>query len=512
MNGKQVTLYGPDGRPVRMRTLTRERAKPSHVGLRRSWRYETIASGLTPERLASVLRDADEGDPRDFLTLAQEMEERDLHYGSVLATRKRAVARLRAVVESASDDAKDLEIADAVRMLVSRPPFRGMLTDALDALGKGYALVEIVWSHGELWEPARYEWRDPRWFVPDRDDGKTLRLYDEADPVYGVPLEPYKWIVFVPKIKSGLPIRGGLARLAAIAYLCKAYSLTDWVRYVEIFGQPFRIGKYGQEATEEDIGKLLAALANLGTDAAAAIPESMEVEFKADSGGTSAGGTHEKLCLYLDRQVSKGVIGQTMTADEGSSRAQAQVHDSVRQEITESDAEQLADCLQRDLVEPYVDLNYGPQEAYPRLTLPLPNSGDIKVLVDALEKLVPLGLRVQGSVVSDRLSLPDPDDGADVLVPPRTTAQNAARNLALNRADAVSDALEEIEAEALSDWESQVDPIVEPIRKLASSSNSYEEFSEGLAGLMDRMDSTELVRRLAVAAFRARGRGDATDA
>lgn len=512
MNGK-VTLYGPDGRPVSMRTLTGERAKPSHVGLRRSWRYETIASGLTPERLASVLREADEGNPRDFLILAEEMEERDLHYGSVLATRKRAVARLKPMVEAASEDAADVEMADAVREVVSGPGFSGMLMDALDALGKGYSAVEIIWSHGDHWKPERYEWRDPRWFVPDRDDGRTLRLYDDEDPVYGVPLEPYKWIQFIPLIKSGLPIRGGLARLAAIAYLCKAYSLTDWVRYSEIFGQPFRIGKYGQEATEEDIGKLLAALANLGTDAAAAIPESMEVEFKADSGGSSGGGlTYEKLCLYLDRQVSKGVIGQTMTADEGSSRAQAQVHDLVRQEITESDGGQLAACMNRDLVNPFIDLNYGPQNVYPRLSLPLPDSGSIQVLTSALAKLVPLGLRVQASVVRDRLGMPEPDDDAEVLGAGAQATPPRSMNLALNRADAVADALDEIEAEALSDWESQTDPIVEPVRKLAAASSSYREFSEGLAGLMDRMDSTELVHRLAAAAFRARGRGDATDA
>lgn len=477
---EKVTLYGPDGRPVRTGQLTRERARPSHVGLRRSWRYETIASGLTPERLASVLREADEGNPRDFLTLAEEMEERDLHYGSVLAT---------------------------------RPQFPDMVVDTLDALGKGYAAIEIVWRHGERWEPERYEWRDPRWFVPDRDDGRTLRLYDEADPVLGVPLEPYKWIAFVPKIKSGLPIRGGLARLAAIAYLCKAYSITDWVRYSEIFGQPFRLGKYGQEATEEDIGKLLAALANLGTDAAAAIPESMEVEFKSDSGGSSGGGlTYERLCLYLDRQVSKGVLGQTMTADEGSSRAQAQVHDDVRREITESDTRQLAACLNRDLVKPFIDLNYGPQKVYPRLTLPLPNSGNIQALTSALQRLVPLGLKVEASVVRDRLGVPEPADGAEVLESRAPAAPSRGMNRALNRADAVTDALDEIEAEALSDWEAQVDPIVEPVRKLAAASNSFEEFSEGLAALMDRMDSTELVRRLAVAAFRARGRGDATDA
>ena len=54
--------------------------------------------------------------------------------------------------------------------------------------------------------------------------------------------------------------------------------------------------------------------------------------------------------------MSKGVIGWTMTANEGSSRAQTPVHDAVRRKITKSNAERLAACLSQDLVEPYIHL------------------------------------------------------------------------------------------------------------------------------------------------------------
>ena len=83
---------------------------------------------------------------------------------------------------------------------------------------------------------ARYEWRDPRFFVFDRDDGRTLRLLDKADSLRGVPLQPCKWIAHVPRLKSGLPARGGLARLVALAYMVKAYALTDWMAFAEVFG------------------------------------------------------------------------------------------------------------------------------------------------------------------------------------------------------------------------------------------------------------------------------------
>ncbi|WP_332831726.1 phage portal protein family protein [Escherichia coli] len=41
---------------------------------------------LNPGRLAGILRNAANGITRDFFILAEEMEERDLHYASVLRT------------------------------------------------------------------------------------------------------------------------------------------------------------------------------------------------------------------------------------------------------------------------------------------------------------------------------------------------------------------------------------------------------------------------------------------
>ncbi|MCP4699306.1 MAG: DUF935 family protein, partial [Gammaproteobacteria bacterium] len=56
-----------------------------------------------------------------------------------------------------------------------------------------------------------------------------------------------------------------------------------------------------------------------------------------------------------------------MTADDGSSQSQAQVHDGVRVDILRADAKSLSETLNRDLVQPFIDLNFGAQENYPRI-------------------------------------------------------------------------------------------------------------------------------------------------
>jgi len=157
----------------------------------------------------------------------------------------------------------------------------------------------------------------------------------------------------------------------------------------------------------------------------------------------------EGLANWWDRQVSKGVLGQTMTADDGASLSQAKVHNDVREDILRHDARQLANTLNRDFVVPFVSLNFGAQKVWPRIRLHIPDPEDLALLVTALEKLVPLGLKVEQSVVRDKLGLPDPAEGAEAdllqapapapVAPAHPTADspadpNSGANRAMNRA------------------------------------------------------------------------------
>jgi len=515
------TLYDHLGRRIELSALRREHAAPSLTGIRTAWSGESVAQGMTPAKLARILRAAADGDALEYLILAEEMEERDLHYASVLSTRKRAVAGIEPSVEAASDDDRDVEIADAVRELIRAPEFPGLVTDMLDAIAKGFAAVEIMWdTSGSAWTPREYVWRDPRFFVFDRASGQHLRLLDEGATFEGRPLPPYKFVTHLPKIKSGLPIRSGLARLAAVSWMCKCYTISDWMAFAEVFGMPLRIGRYGVNASDRDIETLKQAVANLGSDAAAVLPDSMRIEFQEAAKAVGGPELFPRLAEWLDRQVSKGVLGQTMTTDDGSSQAQATVHDDVRMDIVADDGRQVAASLNRDLVKPYVDLNWGPQQCYPRVVIRPEDPEDIAALADALNKLVPLGgLGIEASVVRDRLGFPDPGPDAVLLgqamsVAPDMPAQAANRSRAVNRAsqaarDAGPDAEhDELLDVAMADWEQLMRPVLDPVQSLADRCASYEEFLAGLPGLLGEMNADALVRSLALATFTARGLGD----
>lgn len=520
------------GKPIKAANLSKELGRSSLTGVRHTWGTGTVSNGLTPQRLATILQAADLGDHQAYLSLAEEMEERDAHYGSVLRTRKLAVSGLDVTVEAASDNARDVELADAIREQVIRiddsgaattaAGFSDMVDDLLDALGKGFSVVEMVWQRGVIWQP-KFVWRDPHFFKWDNETGSELRLLDEADMLNGIALDKHKFIVHIPKIKSGLTSRSGLARLSAISYMCKTWTMKDWMAFADVFGLPLRVGKYGRGATDDEIDTLVSAISNIASDAGAVIPESMKIEFIQAS--TTGGGTgiFKELAEYLDRQISKAVLGQTMTADDGSSQAQANVHNEVRLDIVKSDAKQLSSTLNRYFVKSFIDLNYGIQQRYPSVCVYVPDNEDLALLVTALEKLVPLGLEVEQSVIRDKFGLPDPSrdkagnaSGKLLGVPVSSvgdvnptatnhaTALNASQNTPIDDVDTLID-------DSLSDWQKVMTPIINPIEALANNSTDYESFLVKLTELMATSEPKALIDSLAEAMFKARGLGDKTN-
>lgn len=514
------------------------------------------AEGLDPARLVAILRGAEDGNAVDYLELAEAMEEKDLHYVSVLGTRKRQVSQLPITVEAASDAPIDQDKAQLLRNWLKRDTVEAEIFDLLDAIGKGFAVVEIIWdvrSRGALL-PDRLVWRDPRWFQFDRIDGTTPLLRGTGT---GTPLPANKFIYHVHSAKSGIPIRGGLARPVAWAYLFKNLTMKDWVSFAEVFGFPIRVGKYGPGATEDQIRTLMRAVAGVATDAAAVIPDSMTMEFiKSESSGSAD--LYQRLCEYLDKQISKAVLGQTATTDSegGGLGGSGKEHNDVRGDIERSDAKQLAATLNRDLVRPIIDFNFGPPPSgerglYPQINIGRPDPVDTKALMEGVKTFVDLGGQVAASVIADRLGLPDPQAGEALLTPtasavasapgtsaptsplgapggpfpPETAATRFLRLLtpsygpiagqtdvafSVAAADGLSvePARDDIDAivQLLADdgWEAALAPMLDPALAALATAGSYEAAIAALPAALATMDASELALRLERAAFAVR--------
>jgi phage gp29-like protein len=511
------------GNPVNTGALDKEIATATLGGLRNVW-HDSVARGITPARLAAILTAADEGDLTDYLTLAEEMEERDPNYRSKLSVRKMAAQALPLVVSAADpDDAQSVKIQEDVQQMLDAPIVINMIGDALDAIGKGFSVIEIMWDRGATkWTPAAYEWRDPHFFTVDDNTGREIRLLTNEAPSNGEALEPYKFINHQPMMKSGLPIRGGLARVVAALHLYKSYALKDWMVFAEIYGIPLRLGRYAPEHNENEIATLRNAVANIGTDAAAVIPKSMELEFISTKAGDGRG-LFEILNDWCDKQITLAVLGTNATSESGGSFAKAAALEIVRDDIKRSDARQMAQTLNRDLVRPYVDLNYGSQKEYPTASLEIEDEEDLESLAKALAPFIDRGLRIEAAAVRDKFGFQDPAEDAEILTPkagggPPVAPQEEAQASHCPQcgpstlAQRSPDIIDQIGADFDNEWREVLNPWIEPIARLAETSNGYSEFRRRLPSVLKDVLPEAFVEKLATMDFMARGHGDATDA
>lgn len=408
-------LIGPWGRSVsRAEIAGPPRSGPTTIGVRNA--VSGFQSGrLTPARCAAILRGAAEGDWEAYLEIAEEMEERDAHYQTVLSVRKRQVAQVPITVEAASDDPRHQEHADFVRRWLRRRVLHMAMFDILDAIGKGFSVHEIEWMsdpRSGIW-PKAFHYRPQRWFKPDLIDKDTplLRgLGDDED------LAEHLYLLHRHPSKSGLTIRSGIAYLALWHWMLKRFSDADWAAFVERYGSPIRVGKYDPASSDADRDVLWRAVADIAGDTAAIIPQSMAIEFHTAMQGGASQELHERRARYLDEQISKLLLGQTTTTDAISGgHAVGQEHRLVQGDIERHDCLLVSATLTMRLIPWMIAFNFGPQDEYPTLLIGRPDEVPLELWIKSVDTMVEKGLRVGQSVVRDRLGLEEPGEDEELL-------------------------------------------------------------------------------------------------
>lgn len=379
------------------------------------------SNGLTPRRLARIFREADEGNVRAQMELFEEMEEKDTHLFSQMQTRKLAVTGLDWEVQPFSQDERDKEVADFVdEQLKGIENFDEVLIDMLDAIGKGISIMELAWTVEDGKNVIEdIEYVHPKKLVWDSTTDE-LKICTGEYPS-GVELPENKFVVHKYKAKSGHASRAGIMRVVSWMYLFKNYDIKDWVSFCEVFGMPLRLGKYDASASEDDKKQLMEAIISLGTDAAGIVPSSTMIEF-IESQKTTSVEIYEKLARYCDEQISKAILGQTLTSDSGGgSYAQSKTHDEVRHDLTVADAKALAVTIRRDIIRPLVEFNFGTDVDIPFFGFDCHEVEDQKEVVEIYKTLAcDMGLEIPKSHIYKKFNIPKPEDGEEVLEPPRT--------------------------------------------------------------------------------------------
>lgn len=448
------------------------------------------SNGLTPQRLARIFREADEGNVLMQMELFEEMEEKDAHLFSQMQTRKLAVTGLDWEVQPFSENEQDKQVADFIReQLNGLENFDEVLTDMLDAIGKGISIMEIDWTV----EDGRNVIRDigyvhSKKLIWDSATDK-MKICTQEYPS-GVELPENKFVVHRYKAKSGHASRAGVLRVVAWMYLFKNYDIKDWVSFCEVFGMPLRLGKYDASASEDDKRQLMEAIVSLGTDAAGIVPSSTMIDF-IEAKQTSSIELYENFARFCDEQMSKAILGQTLTSDSGGgSYAQSKTHNEVRHDLTAADAKALAVTIRRDIIRPLVEFNFGVDANIPFFGFDCREVEDQKEAVEVLKILAcDMGLQIPTSYIYKKFNIPKPEEGEEVLHP-----QFYSRTGKLQQPEELTEELK-LSQDAGQKEQRQVDTIVELSNEYAGS--IFKEMLKPIFRLIDGAeDMDELLKIL----------------
>ncbi|WP_299431785.1 DUF935 family protein [uncultured Meiothermus sp.] len=404
------------GNPITGRPPTSQQPSPV-VGLEQ--RYQSYPSrGLTPEKLSRIIYEADEGFLEQQAELFSEMEERDGKLAQVMQDRKLSAVGIEWRIEPADNSAQAGRLAEAFREWWENSSRVGWMLDLQDALGQGVSQVGVAWQRqGGLWFPGQMEHIEARFLVWDFEL-KRFKIRSQEHPQGYLP--PYGQVVeHRYKARAGSPTRAGLMRTNAWWYLFKHYAVKDWVVYAEVFGQPYRLGKYDPATGKDELAALERAVRALGTDAAGIISKDTEIEIIEVSRATGGPDVYRGIYELANREMTLATLGQTLTSGEGEHGTQAlgREHRRTRTDLLEVDVQALAGTIRRDLARPFTAFNAGPENLRlaPKVIGIIEEGEDLAEKAKTLDILQQMGYPISQRWVAEKFGVPEPAPDEPVL-------------------------------------------------------------------------------------------------
>jgi len=429
--------------------------------------------------------------------------DRDPHAGSVLQTRYLSVAGKEYEILAADDSDRAKEIADFVQTALKKSNFTQACQELLQAILYGYFVGEIMWAvrDGSV-VPKKIMGKHPRRFSFTMD--RELRLLTPRNMVEGEPVPDRKFIVFSYGSTDN-PYGKGLGQKLWWPVWFKKNGIKFWLIFLEKFGMPTAVGKYPAGTSKEQQDKLLDAIDAIQTETGVKIPDSMAIDLleAARTGKV----TYETICEYMDRQMSKAVLGQTASTEGTPGKlGNEDSQEAVRQDIIKADADLLCEALNETLIPWLVDYNFPGITDYPEIWIRTEKEGDLKPLADRDEVLVnKIGVPVGKKYFYDTYGIPEPEDGEEVVQGSGFGVQGSGvpEFAEAGRFSREQNHIEGLVDRSMHRAKGAIGGMSEPVMALVRDAKSLEEIRDGLYSMYGRMDPAEFEDLVARAMFTA---------
>lgn len=472
---------------------------------------------LDPTRLAAAFTAADQGHVMEQATLFELVEEQDPHIFAELGKRRRAVTGLGWQLQPPKDATqaelnKTAELADMLRGI---PKFEDAQYDVTDAIGKGFAALEIDWKTGSEWTPKALQWVPQRAFQFDRETA-VIQLLKHGVPE---PLRAGGWVVHEHRARSGYIEQAALFRVLAWTYAYKAYNVRDMQRFLEVYGLPLRLGKYPSGISDKQRGELLKAVRSIGHDGAGVIADTMKIEFVQ---ATKTGTVSDFLSAveYWERKQSLAILGGTLTSQadgKTSTNALGEIHDRVRREIMLHDVRQIEPTWNSGLVQPIALINgMFAQDRMPRFAYLTEETVDQAKMVKVLKDAAEIGMEIDLDWAHRATQIPRAGKDAQLLATAKSAATPAeaalARVAALAKAGGADDVTAAYGAQLAMLCAPREEALIQQIAAVVAEAGDFDAALEGMAALRaDPQWAKDLAQGMAAAHLAGRADVGGTD-
>lgn len=281
----------------------------------------------------------------------------DPHVFACIQSRKAGVLSLEWEINRGLDKAKDAELVEDV---LKKLDIHKLINDILDATLFGFQPIEIMWGKvGNYVLPLELKAKPSEWFCFDEEN---LLKFRTKEHYWGEELPSKKFLC--PQNNPSYDNPYGERVLSRVFWpvTFKKGGLKFWVVFTEKYGIPHLIGKHPRGATKEETDKLADLLEEMIQDAIAVIPDDSSVEIQ-EANKSSSAEIFEKLIDKMNSEISKAILGQTLTTEIGStgSYAASNTHMAVRQDIIDAD-KKLVEKTINQLIQWIYEINFANAE------------------------------------------------------------------------------------------------------------------------------------------------------
>jgi phage gp29-like protein len=465
----------------------------------------------------------------------------DSHLESVWSVRCAATSGAEWFMAAGQEGRREQEAADAFAEELKDMDIPRIIEEMMDAVAFGYSPLEVLWTATEgHWGIGNIVGKPPQWFEFDQNNNLVLKT-----GILGTEELPENRFLLVRH-------RPSYANPYGVKVFSKCFwpatfkknGFRWWTVFVEKYGGAFMYGKYPSNAGEEFKNELLSALEKMVADAVAIAPEGSEITITTAADKSGSSGVHQSYIQMANAEISKAVLGQTLTTEIGEkgSYAAAVAHNLVREDLAAADRRRISAAFNR-LAAVYTFYNFGGDVIPPLFQF----VKDEDLQADRAErdvKLHQIGWRPKKEYISREYGIPEeefeltgePAGGAEDELPgfrrdplisekghpencpcgchDRKNRRSLFHKLVLRFASkeekaAAKDArlMSEFAGQMLAQGQDEIDSAVEAYADALGTVNNYEDAAEALQKVFEKRSVKGFTRLIDEVRFAAQGIG-----